>query len=356
MTPPESAPESAPNTTPNTTSPPPYILVVGNGRSGTNWLLSMLAASPLTHCRNEPHDIASSPFHTLPTAQEIRCNPDLMADRWRSFVTWTVQRMGERDHRITAPKTYVHPLAQKLGVAYFPVRPKIRRTLKYLVPSLRQAEWRIPWWIGSQRSLNQACGVLKINDLRAWIVRWVLETQPEVPVLHIVRHPGGQLNSGIRRFFQDLSPTELASEQQLYQGILKTAIEVDPHWRPILGTESEISCLSLMEAVAWFWRYNNEEIYTLGQSYPQYQRVVYEDLAQDPLSYARQVYALCGLDFTLTVQAQIESGTQKSMWGKLSKPPAAVAEAWKQKLSPEYQALAQRVLAGSRMAPWWPEG
>lgn len=345
-----------PPTPPQSSSRPPYILIVGNGRSGTNWLLSMLAASPETHCRNEPHDIASSPFHRLPTAQEIRQNPALMADRWQSFVRWTVQRMGERDHRITAPKTYVHPLAQQLGVAYFPVRPKIRRALQYAVPALRQAEWRMPWWIGSQRRLEQACGVLKINDLRAWIVRWVLETQPEVPILHIVRHPGGQLNSGLSRFFDHLSAEELASEQRLYQGILKTAIAVDPHWRSVLGDEAKISQLSLLEAVAWFWRYNNEEIYTLGQAYPQYRLVVYEQLAQDPLGYAHQVYDLCRLPFAPEIQTHIEQGTSTSMWGKLKKPPAAVAEAWKQKLQPEYQALAQAVLEGSQMAPWWPEG
>lgn len=340
--------------TPLSPDRPPYILIVGNGRSGTNWLLSMLAASPETHCRNEPHDIASSPFHQLPSAQEIRRNPALMAQRWQYFVTWTARRMGERDHRITAPKTYVHPLAQQLGVAYLPARPKVRRALRYVFPALRQAEWRLPWWVGSERRLKEACGVLKINDLRAWIVRWVLENHPEVPILHIVRHPGGQLNSGLSRFFDHLSPEELTSERWLYQDILKTAIVVDPHWRSVLGSDVAISQFSLMEAVAWFWRYNNEEIYTLGQNYPQYRLVVYEQLAQNPLDYAQQVYSQCRLPFTPEIQGHIQQGTETSVWGKLDKPPAAVAEVWKKKLSPEHQALAQRVLEGSPMAAWWP--
>ncbi|WP_353259306.1 sulfotransferase [Prochlorothrix hollandica] len=339
-----------------TPTPGSYALVVGNGRSGTNWLLSMLAASPQTHCRNEPHDIASSPFHRLPSASEIRQDPDLMADRWRQFVLWTTTHMGERDHRITAPKTYVHPLSQKLGVAYFPVRPKIRRALMLVLPALRQAEWLMPWWIGSQSRLGQATGVLKINDLRAWIVRWVLETQPQVPVLHIVRHPGGQLQSGMSRFFSGLTAAQRESETQLYRGILKTAIQVDPHWREVLGDESHLDRLDLMEAVAWFWRYNNEEIYTLGQQYPNYHLVVYEQLALAPLDYARQVYDACGLAYTPAVEAHINAGTRQSVWGKLSQSSAEVAQSWKKKLSLEYQALAQQVLEGSVMAPWWSDG
>lgn len=330
---------------------PPYALIVGNGRSGTNWLLSMVAASPYTHCRNEPHDIPSSPFHQLPDAVTLRANPDLMADRWQAFVTWTATHMGERDPRLTSPKVYLHPLAQQLGLADFPVRPKIRQALKVAMPSLRQAEWPVPWWIGNQSKLAQAYPLFKINDLRAWIIKWLLEYQPEIPILHIVRHPGGQLNSGISRFFKHLSPAMLEQELHLYRGILTTALEVDPHWQGIIPDPQS---LDLLEAVAWFWRYNNEETYALAQTHPHYTCIVYENLVQDPLAYARQIYDLCGLPLTPEVEAYIMEGTKTSVWGKLEQSSVAVADNWKTKLKPEYQALADRVLEGSALASWWP--
>ena len=327
-----------------------YALIIGNGRSGTNWLLSILDASPLTHCRNEPQDIPDSPFHNLPNAWELRDNPAAMDEKWDSFVNWTGTHMGERDHRITNPKAHVHPLAQQLGIAYWPVRPKIRRLLRLVLPELRQGEWKMPWWIGSQAKLDQAYAIIKINDLRAWIVRWLLENRPDVPIIHIVRHPGGQLNSGIRRFFSQLSSEKLASERSLYQNILKTAVQLDSQWADQFR---DIETMSLMEAVAWFWRYNNEEIYKAGQNYSNYMLVVYEELAKNPLKYAEKVYDFCQIFWNQTVEDLIEAGTKTSVWGKLSNAPGKVSVAWKTELSSEHQRLTKCVLSGSLMESWW---
>ncbi len=327
-----------------------YALIIGNGRSGTNWLLSILDASPLTHCRNEPHDILDSPFHSLPDAWELRDNPALMDEKWDSFVNWTGTHMGERDHRIANPKAHVYPLAQQLGIAYWPVRPKIRRLLQMVLPELRQGEWKMPWWIGSQAKLDQAHAIIKINDLRAWIVRWLLKNRSDVPIIHIIRHPGGYLNSIISRFFSHLNPEQLESERSLYQSILRTAVQLDPQWAAQFG---DIESMSLIEAVTWFWRYNNEEIYRTLQHYPNYMLVVYEELAMNPLKYAEKVYDFCQIPWNQSVEDLIQAGTKTSVWGKLSDTSAKVSVAWKSELSQEYQTLTKRVLNDSLMEDWW---
>ena len=64
--------------------------------------------------------------------------------------------------------------------------------------------------MGSPRRLGQARLVLKINDMPARLVEWIMDHHPEVPLLHIVRAPGGQLNSGLRRFFNHLAANAAA--------------------------------------------------------------------------------------------------------------------------------------------------
>lgn len=332
--------------------PQKYALIIGNGRSGTNWLLSMLDASPKTHCRNEPHDIVTSPFHNLPSAQTLQADPNEMAERWEHFTTWTGTHMGERDHRIKFSKHHVYPLSQRLGVAYWPVRPKIRTALKLFHPSLRQGEWHMPWWIGSQRQLEQSYAIFKINDFRAWYTRWLLQERPQVPVVHLARHPGGQLNSGIKRFFSELSEPELAQEEQLYKGILKTAVALEPQWQDVFGN---IDKMELIEAVAWFWRYNNEAIFESGKHYDNYMFITYEQLITDPISYAKRLYQHCNLDWNADIETAIMSGLSTSVWGKLSKDAQAIANSWKKSLDPNYQAIAARVLKGSTIEHFWDE-
>ena len=41
-------------------NPRRYVLIAGQGRSGTNWLLQILDLSSQTHCRNEPNDCIGS--------------------------------------------------------------------------------------------------------------------------------------------------------------------------------------------------------------------------------------------------------------------------------------------------------
>ncbi|MEM9005674.1 MAG: sulfotransferase [Cyanobacteria bacterium P01_F01_bin.86] len=327
-----------------------YALIIGNGRSGTNWLLTMLDASRLTHCRNEPQEIKTSPYHQLPMPPLEGSTTKVMAAKWDEFVTWTAMRMGERDLQITHPKDHIHVWAQKTGIAYLPVRPKVQQKLRPFVPALQRGEWLMPPWMGHQARLQEALAVLKVNDLRAWAAEWLFQHRPHVPIIHITRHPGGQLNSGIKRFFSHLSPAEQAGELHLHQRILQIAAQLSPEWGEKFG---DIEAMALIEAVAWVWRYNNEMIYLAGQQAPNYLPIVYEDLTQAPLHYARKMYDLCQLSWTSDVENIISQSLGTSVWGKLETSSSSIADAWKHKLAPEYQMLANKVLEGSLMKTWW---
>lgn len=329
---------------------PRYALIVGNGRSGTNWLLTMLNASDLTHCRNEPQHISSSPFHSLPAPAAIAAADPEMALRWDAFVRWTVAHLGERDHRIIAPKQYLHKAAHRLGISTWSARPRLRRAIQNVSPEFAQGEWAMPWWMGSQARLEQAYSIFKLNDLPAWIVRWLLKHRRNRPIVHIVRHPGGQLSSGLKRYFSKLEPSAIAAETRLYRGLLKTAVQLEPDWQE---TIPEIESMSLTEALAWFWRYNNEAIYQTGQGCQNYYYLTYENLARNPIVIAKEVYRFYQIPWTAQAESIISQNTHTSVWGKLPADSKTVAEAWQDRLSDDQQQIVEQVLDGSLMQTWW---
>ena len=51
---------------------PEYALIVGQGRSGTSWLLDLFDLSPQTFCRNEPYGINGSPLANLLHDKKVR--------------------------------------------------------------------------------------------------------------------------------------------------------------------------------------------------------------------------------------------------------------------------------------------
>jgi len=323
-----------------------YALITGHGRSGTNWLLDIFNASHQTFCRNEPNEVHDSPCNQLHPLWHVTASMSDMDVSWDELAACMASSMGERDHRLIAPKDYVHPLSQKLGIAYFPARPKILPALRVFLPPLRSGEWEMPWWIGDQSKLTQAYAVLKINQ-SARIAIWLLKNRPQVPVFHIVRHPGGRLNSWLNRF---LAKRDVAYIRQRNRDRLREVLRISPEWCDIFG---DIDAMSIAESEMWFWRYVTESIHRTGEGVDNYQLLLYENLAQDPMAIAQQIYQVCGLPWTKEIEGLIRQGTRRSMWGKVKDTPLSVAQAWRNKLKPEDVDAVNHVLRGSLMENWW---
>lgn len=323
-----------------------YALISGHGRSGTNWLLDIFDSSPETFCRNEPNEVHDSLCSQLSPLWYVTATTPDMDCHWDKISAWMGSHMGERDHRLVTPKDYVHPLAQKSGIAYFPARPKIRAALRLVLPALRAGEWEMPWWVGHQAKLEEAYTILKINQ-SARIAIWLLKNRPKVPVVHIVRHPGGRLNSWLNRFLAERDEAQIA---QRNRDRLREVLTIAPEWSEHFG---DIDAMSIAESEMWFWRYVTESIHRAGDGAPNYQLILYEDLAKDPVAVAQQVYQFCGLQWTDTIEAFIRAGTKESVWGKIKGTPETVAQAWRKKLTAEDIEAVNHVLHGSLMENWW---
>jgi hypothetical protein len=313
------------------------VLIVGHGRSGTNWLLRVLDLAPTTHCRNEPNEIRGAPLAGLPSAWICKAEQPLLAKRWDEAVQWAAQRYGKRDHRLRAPKEHVFELSRRLGLSGVVERPRLRSLMSKLSPALRRREWVMPWWLGRHGALEQALAVLKIVQAPGWAT-WVLANRPNVRVLHIVRHPGGFLNSWRRRY---LAKRDAESVSDANRARLKLIAEESRDWAERFG---DIETMAVEESELWYWLYACEQIHRAGHGSPMYHLVVYEEMADEPVRVARGVFEACGLPWTQELEEAVRGDSGESR---------GIAEAWRGKIGLADAKIIDRVLEGSAISHFW---
>ena len=318
---------------------PDYILIVGQGRSGTNWLLDLLDLSPKTHCRNEADELVTSPLAQLPSPTVRQSQDDSFRQQWDQAIASASLRMGERDRIGTRPKFHLYEPMRRLGGATVLSKRRLRQPLSLVMPSLRQPDWPVPWWFANPYVLRQASVVLKLNQVPAW-AEWVLLNRPSALVIHIVRHPGGFLNSWQNRYLasQDSATVKSANEERLRQ-----VAESDARWARLFP---EVGAMSIEESELWYWRYATEIIHSAGQGRPNYVPVLYENLVADPLKITKHLYEKCNLPWTAAIEREVSNSASHSN---------SVATAWYEKLLPEQIEIVKRVLAGSLMSQCWDE-
>ena len=313
-----------------------YALVVGQGRSGTNWLLEILDNSYATFVRNEPEGIEGSPLAALVGDNLSVPTLPSFGEAWDRAVEGACSVIGVRDHLIRVQKFYLYEPVRRFGGMRFASSLRLRRFLAQLLPRYRAEEWRIPWWLGSAERQRDALGVLKVNH-PGW-VRWALSNRAEVPVLHIVRHPGGFLNSWINRYLKlnDREQVRRANADRL-----KRIAAADATWSNRFG---DIDAMSVEESELWYWLISAETIYLSGREYEQFHQFIYEEVAREVVDNARRAYGACGLEWTDAVEKAVLRGAEDSK---------AIADKWRQRLTSTQMALVDRILGQTAIASWW---
>ena len=314
------------------------ILIVGHGRSGTNWLLRLLDLSSDTHCRNEPNEIIGGSFAHLPCPWVAREKQPELEASWDEAVQPASLCMGERDPPLAVRKRHTHALSYWLGLHRIICRARVRRAAGLLTPSLRSWEWQLPRWLGSRRALKNAVPVLKLVQVPGWAA-WVLANRPRTRVLHIVRHPGGFLNSWSKRYLARRDRAEVA---QVNRHRLRMVVEADPSWAPRFG---DIDRMPVEESELWYWLYACKTIDEAGARSPMYELIIYEELAADPVGVARRLFDVCGLSWLTRTENAIRMDSSN---------PQLIARAWRDSLAREHANLAARILKAEYTRRWWP--
>ena len=316
-------------------NPPKYVLIAGHGRSGTNWLLDLLDLSPRTHCRSEANALEGSALAKVPRGWVSGVD---IAGTWDEAVLATSRSFGARDRLPATRKDHLRGFAQQLGPVRVMQSARSRRALAPLFPRLRGQEWLIPGWIAPESSMSRALPVLKINQMPGWMA-WVLAHRPEARVLHIVRHPGGFINSHLTRYVAKGDGEAIARENRKRLAMIAAK---SPTWA---GRFGDIEALSLIESELWFWRYSSEVTHEAGLGNPNYQRVIYEDLTQDPVGVAKSVFEGCGLPWDDEIERRVRQSSAESR---------SIATNWRTRSTAEQVEAIDSVLDGSFLREWWP--
>ncbi len=307
-----------------------YGLIVGQGRSGTNWLLELFDQSPETFCRNEPYGPKESPLLALMDDRTwVRADQSALEAHWDEVVARLSSHMGNRDHEIPVPKEYLNPLAQRSGVYHVFQSPRARALLGRVLPFFRLEESPVPRFIADPARLAGAATILKLVTPPGWCV-FVLEQRPEVPVFHIVRHPGGFLNSWANRWARGRDQDAILRDNRAR---LRSIVAEDPSWGPRFG---DIETASVERTELCYWLYMNEVIHAAGEGRERYVHIVYEDLVEDPVATMRRCFDTMGLAWSREIEARIRRTGGGS---------AQIADAWRSKLTPERVALVDEFLA-----------
>lgn len=313
------------------------VLIVGHGRSGTNWLHGLLDLSARTLCRNEPNELPGSPLAAINVPVVDRERDAELDARWWRAIAWTAERVGERDPVPVLPKDHLHTHSQRLGLATIVRRHRSRRLLGKVVTELSQPEWKMPRWLGSRRRLRDAVVVLKTLGVAGW-VDWIARRGHDVQIIHCVRHPSGYLDSWSRRW---LASADLHAVARDNRERLRDVARVDPDFGARMG---DIESMPPTESELWFWRYSTEAIDRAGKQHRRYRRVLYDRMVLAPVKTLQEIYADCGLPWTEAIARATAERSRGS---------AEIARQSRASADPERRALVEGVCAGSVLESWW---
>lgn len=336
---------STPNTPGPSSVPLAYVLLIGQGRSGTNFLLSLLDQSPTTHCRNEPDQLDASALAQLSPFRFFVDDEPRLSALFGPALRTAAARIGPRDHMADAEKTWLRRGRRRAG--YFLLRQRYRaveRLIRRRKP-MDGKELAFPRWMVDARELERSLHVFKLNAA-VGLGAWALGARPEARVLHIVRHPGGFAKSWLKRWVRGeggMDRGKGTADRLDEKGRLREVARREPRWAALLG---DIEAMGQAEGELWWWRYANEALYGAGRAHPRYQCVLYEDLARDPEAVSRRVYETVGLAWDEAIAARVRA---------IATGAETIARAWKDELEPGMVALVEKVLHGSAMEAWWQE-
>ena len=320
-----------------------YALLIGQGRSGTNYLLSLLDQSARTHCRNEPDQLDRSALSRLKDFRFFVDDERALAALFDGAIEGAARRMGPRDHRVTVPNAWLVPGREQLGYFYLRQRIRLVERLIHFRKPMDGKEHEFPSWMVDRTALARSFHVFKLNAAMGYGA-WALRARAGARLIQIVRHPGGFAKSWFQRWVKGEGDQQRGrgnADRLQDEDRLREVAQRDARWAALFG---DINRLERFEGELWWWRYVNETLHAAGNARANYHCVLYEDLTRAPEETCRRVFDFCGLEWTGEIAARVRG---------LSGGAEKIARAWKDELDPAHVAIVERVLSGSPMEHWW---
>ncbi|MFP4173752.1 MAG: sulfotransferase [Candidatus Hydrogenedentota bacterium] len=318
-----------------------YVLICSSGRSGSNWLLDILDLSGSSFVRNEPDECGpNATFGRLTPARAVIGKDEMLLEsEWDTVLDTTAKSLGIRDHIASSHKHYVRPVAKTFGLDILMRKHRTRMAIANVIWPLRGEEWRLPGWLVDKSLLGETTPIFKLNNPPGWAV-WALRNRPKSRVIHLVRHPGGFLNSWSNRYLSRHNESKVLGENRQR---LRDVAAIDVDWGARFG---DVDAMDVEAAEMWYWLYANESLYVEGRNRGRYLPLTFERLAAEPLATAQDAFEFCGLEWNNRIQDSVREMSEQSQ---------QIAKAWRSQLTREQVTLVERILGDSPLADLWPE-
>lgn len=312
------------------------ILIVGSPRSGTTWLAKLFDSHPRVLYRHEPDAIVPPPsFPQFPDPEDVAG----YLEPARAFVR--AMRDTNAARAVGAPplfrKSYLSPPAYWLRVA-------LLHGIKLASRLLGNPGWtdRLPIPdFGAPDGPRPVTVVMKsvVSNGRALLYSRAV---PELKLIHLVRHPGGQfasLKRGRQGFLRDSGhfPAKTLSRSRIGTQYGLTAGHLDT--------------MTPIEQATWQWIIVNETLMTDLANRPAYCILRYEDLCADPITHMKALFDFGGLDWNEQSRAFIERSLtfegDATGYFDVVRNPAIAAAKWLDELTEAEVSIITRLAAAT---------
>ncbi|MBZ6380070.1 hypothetical protein B5C34_00225 [Pacificimonas flava] len=305
-------------------------MIVGSPRSGTTWIGSILDSHPDTLYLHEPDVIEKEPrLPFIPSPS----SPDPADEVSRAYVQRLAANRALRTvfARERFAKSYRGRFADRVRQA---VILAARSADAALPPARLDRRVSIPDLAARPPALTIVKSVDSVTRLPAFA-----RANPDMPFIHIIRHPCGVARSKLRGVEQGKMATV-----PLYDDLFSLPPAKDT-------AKAETEGWPLLKRAAFDWMVKNEWVLAETDSLPNVSRLIYDRVANDPHSEAEALFAQLSLPPSAQTRDYLDRlvGTEKGQgdYFAIARNPAKAANEWQSGLSEDDKALIAETVGGS---------
>lgn len=319
------------------------IIICGMPRSGTTWLGKIFDSHPEILYRHEPD--AGGKLNLLPLFTETWVEEEL------KFIKQFISQL-ESHTRVNQVSKF--PIFKKIHESdiHFQVRKAYLTLLK--VASRYFGNFSAYEMLPNQSDMTIVWKSIESLGRMPIMAQAVQELGIEAYFIHIIRHPCGQLNSTLR-----------GQAKQVFTGNYNAA-EDEPLFKLLASssqaqlyelTVTQFQQMNAEQRLTWRWALMNDFALRLMENKPNYFKVRYEDICQEPELTTKELFTFCKLRWNEQTAHFLEMSTKQDVpdYYSVIKNPLNSANAWRKKLSEQQVndifAVSEKTLSGKLFLP-----
>jgi len=298
--------------------------IFGTARSGSSWLGSIISSHPQVAYRFEPFHRLKKHHSLLEQASKLLESEQLND----TDLSQVYQILLPAHPKLERPPFFSNDYSWTLGKAW-------------LRPLALQFKIIGSWFEKLYRARGEVTPLVVFKEVNLERMMINLLQHTSIPIIYLVRHPGGVVASMLRG--KNKGIMRLGRESILAKVLVAHDPQLADQWLP------KIAQMDDFEQRALFWRIDVEKAISAVRAHPKTAKVViYEDLCDRPHEVVAQIFQHFGLELprqTVAFLDRLTTHNLPSRWRELGvnyyysvlKNPALTKNRWKQELPLETQ-------------------